>query len=102
MKYQVFVDDNFHYMDESERYLHGEFDTADQAITACKKIVDECLENSYQPNMTAEQLYESYVGFGDDPFIKSDDASCDFHARAYAKAQCQLVIDRMLSDHKSK
>lgn len=102
MKYQVFVDDNFHNMDESERYLHGEFDTSDQAIATCKKIVDECLENSYQPSMSAEQLYESYVGFGEDSFIKSEDASCEFHARAYAKSQCQLVVDRKLSDHSFK
>jgi len=93
MTYQVFVDDNFHFMDESERYLHGEFDTCEEAISACKKIIDECLESSYQPEMTADQLYESYAGFGDDPFIKSDDKSCDFHSRDYAKSRCQAIID---------
>lgn len=93
MTYQVFVDDNFHFMDESERYLHGEFETCEEAISACKKIVDECLESSYQAEMTADQLYESYAGFGDDPFIKSDDKSCDFHSRDYAKSRCQAIID---------
>ena len=34
------VDDNYHYMDESERYQHGEFATLDAAIEAARKIVD--------------------------------------------------------------
>ncbi|MFA5894467.1 MAG: hypothetical protein WC851_01705 [Candidatus Shapirobacteria bacterium] len=97
MTYQVFVDDNFHFMDESERYLHGEFDTCEEAIVACKKIVDDCLKSSYQPKMSADQLYESYIGFGDDPFIKCDDKSCDFHARDYAKSRCQAIIDEKIT-----
>ena len=32
MPYVVMVDDNFHYMDEGERYKHGEFADADVAI----------------------------------------------------------------------
>ena len=102
MTYQVFVDDNFHFMDQSERYLHGEFDSYEAAIAACKKIVDECLESSYQPEMTSDQLYESYAGFGDDPFIKSDDKSCDFHAREYAKSRCQIVVVAKKSEPSSK
>ena len=32
MNYTVFVDDNFHYADEDERYKLGAFDTLDEAI----------------------------------------------------------------------
>jgi len=39
--YTVFVDDNFHYMDESERYKLGDFPDCASAVAACKKIVDE-------------------------------------------------------------
>jgi len=47
MTYQVFVDDNFHFMDESERYNLGEFSTREEAIATCKKIVDEYLISAY-------------------------------------------------------
>ena len=42
--YTVFVDDNFHYMDESERYKLGEFPDCASAVAACKQIVDEFFE----------------------------------------------------------
>lgn len=51
MSYKVFVDDNFHYMDKEHRYFLGEFDTAEAAIAACQKVVNECLEEFYKPEM---------------------------------------------------
>jgi hypothetical protein len=37
-KYRIIVADNFHYMDESEHYTLGEFNTLETAIAACRKI----------------------------------------------------------------
>ena len=34
-KYKVMVDDNFHYMEEDERYQLGTFATAEEALAAC-------------------------------------------------------------------
>jgi hypothetical protein len=39
--YRAPVDNKFHYMDEEERYEHGSFATAEEAIAACKRVVDE-------------------------------------------------------------
>ena len=92
--YKVLIDDNFHFMDESERLLHGVFATADEAIAACRRIVDECLKPMLQPGMTATALYEQYKGFGDDPFIvpvESTDAPVAFSAWAYAKERCDVL-----------
>ena len=79
-KYEVYVDDNFHYMDKSERYKLGDFETCEEAVAACKKIVDEFLEKGYQKGMSFKELYEGYIGFGEDPFIVSDDKKCFFSA----------------------
>lgn len=92
--YKVLIDDNFHFTDESERITHGMFATADEAIAACKLIVDECLEPMMQPGMTAAALYEQYKHFGDDPFIMPVDtkeARVGFSAWEYAKEQCQVL-----------
>jgi hypothetical protein len=84
-RYEVYVDDNFHFMDENERYKLGEFETCDEATAACKKIVDEFLETGYKKGMSFKELYEGYVGFGEDPFIVSGDKACFFSAWGYAK-----------------
>ena len=97
MRYVVFVNDNFHYMDESERYRHGEFATCEEAIDACQKIADKYLESAYKPGMTAAELYKSYTSFGDDPFIQTDDEPCGFSAWTYAQSRCQAIIDRQSS-----
>jgi hypothetical protein len=69
MSYTVLVDDNFHYMDEDERYTLGAFESLDVAIAACKKLVDDFLKANHKPGITADELYAAYTSFGEDPFI---------------------------------
>lgn len=92
--YTVFVDDNFHYMDESERYKLGEFDDCASAVAACKKLVDECLQQGFTKNTTAGELQTNYSFFGEDPFIISDDPDCKFSARDYASLRIGEMCGR--------
>jgi len=91
-RYTVAVDDNFHYTDESERFTFGTFTSLDAAMYACRRIVDEFLEeNRKGEQLSGDKLYESYVAFGPDPFIQTDDASITgvpFSAWTYAREQC--------------
>ena len=93
MSFRVLVDDNYHYMDESERWALGEYATYADALAACQRLVDQCLEEGYAPGKPAEALYGYYTLFGDDPFIvelsDSPDTSPGFSAWDYAKARCQ-------------
>ena len=91
-KYRVFVDDNFHYMDEEHRYEHGSFDDCESAIAACKKIVDEFLLENAAGKSSAE-LYSQYAFFGEDPYVFSEDGDCKFSARDYASRRCQEICD---------
>ena len=59
--YKVLINDNAHYMDESERSDYGVFGDADGAIAACKEIVDDELNTMWKPGTTAKELYELYV-----------------------------------------
>jgi hypothetical protein len=86
MTYNVFVDDNYHHGDEDARYRLGEFETIDAAVEACRKIVDRCLEEDYQPDMTAEALWSRYTMFGDDPYIVGEDP-LPFSAWDYARTR---------------
>jgi len=88
------VDDNFHYMDEDERYELGVFPNADEAIAACKRIVDEYLEGAFKPGISEQELYESYTMFGEDPFVcpvADPDEAVHFSAWAYAKERCNVL-----------
>ncbi|QKC82617.1 hypothetical protein EB232_14240 [Mesorhizobium sp. NZP2077] len=92
--YQVFVDDNFHYRDESHRYLDGQFATYDEAVAHCRAIVDGDLENAFKPGATAEERFATYSLFGLDPFIKTPPerrVDPPFSAWDYAKERCGLL-----------
>jgi hypothetical protein len=94
-RYKVMVDDNFHYMEEDERYELATFSTIEEAIAACKRVVDDDLSafgkgKSYTP----DELYDHYVSFGSDPFIVALDAKNDrpcFSAWNYAKERSQVL-----------
>jgi hypothetical protein len=78
-------------MDETERIVLGEFDSAEAAIAAARRIVDRDLSAAYKPGMTADELYDYYTSFGSDPFIRSNDCSCEFSAWNYARSRCSEI-----------
>jgi hypothetical protein len=92
--YKVLIDDNFHFMDEDHRYEHGTFGTADEAVAACKRIVDNELTYMLKPDMTAEDLYGLWVMFAEDPYVmplNRTEARVDFAACEYAKERCEVL-----------
>jgi hypothetical protein len=88
MKYTIFVDDNFHNGAEEERYLLGEYESYQEAVAVCKKIVDDFMSKGYRNGMSFKELWEGYMMFGEDPFIESKDPECTFSAWSYAKQRC--------------
>lgn len=91
MPYRLLADDNFHYMDETERHEQGTFETLEAAIEAAKSIVDDYLSSAYKRGMTADELFVSYTSFGEDPFIIAPEGGVPFSAWDYAKQRCQAL-----------
>ncbi len=94
MPYQVFVDDNFAFMDESERYLVGVYPTAEEAIKNCKRIVDASLDEMLNEGISAIKLYDRYTSFGEDPWIKGEtrnERKAEFSAWDCAKQRCSII-----------
>lgn len=86
--YTVMVDDNFHYMDPDERWQYGTYATIAEAVAVCRHLVDRSLLEQFKQGMTADQVYEAYVFFGDDPFvvgIEGSDEKVPFSGRDYAR-----------------
>lgn len=93
-RYKVLIDDNFHFMDEDHRYEWGVFGTADEAVAACKRIVDNELTYMLKPDTTADDLYGLWVMFGEDPYVmplNRTDARVGFAACDYAKERCEVL-----------
>jgi hypothetical protein len=84
--FELFVDDNYHYMDEQSRYKAGTYSSYEEALARAMAIVDEFLEQHHQPGMTSQELYQGYVGFGEDPFIIPE-AQPRFSAWNYARSR---------------
>ena len=89
MKYTVYIDDNYHYMDESERVKAGNFRSLSKAIAKAKRIVDRSLAEAYEKGMPVEELTRLYIMFGEDPFIVGGPPKSDFSARDYARTRCE-------------
>jgi hypothetical protein len=92
--YKVLIDDNFHYSDESERVTHRVFATAEEALTACRAIVDDLLTDAFRPGMSSSDLYDCYKQFGDDPFIVPigpEDGPVNFSAWQFARERCEAI-----------
>lgn len=69
LAFEIWIDDNFHYMDEDERYSGGRYTTYEEALRRAYEVVEHSLGESYKPGMTATELYSSYTSFGEDPWI---------------------------------
>jgi hypothetical protein len=83
-KYILYIDDNFHYMDEGPRSSHSDYEREDDAIRAAKRMVDESLRDLYRIGMTPQELLACYKAFGEEPWITGS----DFSAWDYAEQQC--------------
>lgn len=87
LRYKVMVDDNFHFMDEDYRYAWKSFQTVEEAVEECKRMVDSDLVGFLKPGMTAAELYDMYTSFGDDPFIVRIDPNDPIHFSAWDYAK---------------
>ncbi len=93
-KYQVHIDDNYHYMDESERHAVGSYRSLGKALEKCKKITIRSLEDLYEKGITPEKLSAQWSMFGEDPFIVGGDGSVPFSAREFVTTElCRKIIE---------
>jgi hypothetical protein len=91
MSFDVYVGDNFHYQEESEKYKKREYSSYEEALAAAQAIVDQFLQDNVDKHDSAEALLSSYKSYGDDPYILGEPKSHQFSAWKYAKEQCQRL-----------
>lgn len=87
-KYKVIIDENFHFMDENERYRSGGYQTFEDAVNKCKQILDEFLTDAKSVNDTPESLYMTWRMYGENPFVVGGKTSEKFIASEYVENRC--------------
>ena len=93
-KYTVCVDDNYHYMDESERRTVGSYNSLEEALEKCKAITIRSLEDLYENGVTPEKLSAQWSMFGEDPFIVWEGGTVLFSARKFITSElCKEIIE---------
>ena len=93
-KYEVYIDDNYHFMDESDRISAGSYRSLEKAIKKCKKITISSLRCLCEEGMTPEKLSAQWSMFGEDPFIVGESDSIPFSAREFVTTElCKSIID---------
>ena len=97
IKFHLRVYDNFHYMDESEAYDHGQYDSYEDALIAAKAIVDEFFEHNWISGITPDSLIGQYSIYGEDPVILPNEhgKQVRFSARTYASISAVEVCHKL-------
>ena len=98
MSFKVIVAENSHYMDESENYAYGTYDTLEQAVAVAKEIVDRFVIQTCKPGVSFESAWSIYAMFGEDPYIRVVDGNVEqgslaFSARSYARERCMELCN---------
>ena len=93
-QFKIFVDDNFHSMDESERYEAGSYDSLDEAVNKCKELTIKSLKNLYEKGITPEKLQTQWSMFGEDPYVFGGRGAVPFSARKFVSTElCKEIIN---------
>ena len=85
MRYRVYIDANAHHMDTSQRTMHGEFGSPEDAVAAAREVVRTRLVEAHRPGMMAEDLLEHFVRRGENPFILPQDDDTRFDLQEFAR-----------------
>lgn len=96
-KFHLRVYDNFHYMDESEAYNFGQYETYEEAIAGAKAIVDEFLVYNWKKGSTENDLVVQFLFYGEDPIILPDEPGEQerFSARKYVETRAAEICRRL-------
>jgi len=96
-KFKVYIDDNFHCMQEDYRCEHGEYNTYEEAVEECKKIIEKNFKYYYKPGASAEEMLENYKFQGDDPFVVPEPEGKHFSAWDYADRRAEELANPVQS-----
>lgn len=82
--FKVLIFDNFHFTDEDGQYSGGTFETLEEALAKCRRVLEADLAHLYQEGMTAEDLFDAWMSFGDSACVLGADFKPSDHVKMVA------------------
>jgi hypothetical protein len=74
------------------------FETRDEAVAWCKRIVDGFLQDNHKPGMSATELWKQYTMFGEDPcLLDNGNAKEGFSGWDYARERCEVLCGERIT-----
>jgi hypothetical protein len=97
MKFYLRVYDNYHYMDESEAYNFGQYETYEDALAGAKAIVDEFIEQYWRPETKPDEFLVGFALYGEEPIILPNEPGDHerFSARTYIESRVVEICNRI-------
>ena len=92
LSYQVNAAENSRYMDEEERRTVGVYDSLEEALGACRYLIDRSLRELHDGEMQAAHLFRLWGIWGEDAWIVplgEGMLTPDFSGRHYARARSE-------------
>jgi len=86
--YRVFLDENFSLTEIDMPELAGRFARLDQALAHCRSLMESDLRAMLRPDMSAQDLFECWIQFGDSPRIEGQDFDAESCARSLCPKLC--------------
>ena len=95
-KWRLLIRDNFHYQDPDEEWVQGPYETAEEAISAAKRIVDDYLSERASEKSTVDGLLNSYLMFGESPDVlaPAGQPQTEFSSWEYAQRRAQELCQQ--------
>lgn len=94
MNFRVYVDAHTQQMDTTQRAMHGEYSSLDEAVRAARELVDSVLEELSHPGMSADDLLQAFATRGEIPFIVPAEPNAGFDPRRYARVRSEAICSR--------
>ena len=93
--FEVFIDENWDYLDKDNRYSIGRYSSYDEALGVAKSIVDGCLSKYIDQGKSADEALLNWSLHGEDPVIRPQPPGGieHFSARNYARQRAADIID---------
>ena len=96
MSYRVSAAENSHYMDEDERRLVGVYEDIEQALAACRYVIDRSLRELHDEQMRPDELFRLWSVMGEDAWVVPVDEGLpmpDFSGRDYARLRSEDICE---------
>ena len=94
MSYRVSAAENSHYMDEDERRTVGLYEGIDEALAACRYIIDRSLRELHDAGMEATELFRLWGVMGEDAWVvplRDGLPKAEFSGQDYARIRSEDI-----------